>query len=791
MKKVFSKIVNWVKLHKVATLVSCVVAVMLIAGAVLLIMWQKEDPLNREEWVENFGKRFGYAACEAKESSYSDVKNKDEIFVYVHALKEEGIFDWEGKLEKRRAVTFGEMLSHTAKAFGHTYIDNHGAVQEQTEKGYREYIRAVVEGSEKYTDEQVLEDEEALEWLETAYNAYENRSFENKIEYSMKTDVKMMDTVTNYEFIINHEDREVLLVYTDEEILAGDVIVLGINENYPQGAPFKVDQVLDKTDSYALIVSEAELEDVFDSFTLEFNKELGDISFAPAEGVEVVASEEDKGSVEDADDLMLSMSSDLLDGVSVIPTFSYSKEGEFFNRKFTWSGERNGEKRLTLDPDYPPVLGTSLDGGEKELGVYSAGSFIGSDNKLHSKYAAGLEVDLGLALSDFSISGTAEYIPLTNVQLDVTTKLTVNPYFAVRGNASKSIYLGGFPIPLGYGFSVNADIYLTVSVEGEITVSPVISASGNVKKSANSKNLQTSGSAQADFELAVDGAVGISIGPDINIAWASIPLADAYAYVGVGANAAYSTKDGNEMTVAFYMPTLVVGTGEKENSILYQIIGRREKDIIHMTSDALFKCPYIKQYKVPVIRSSAKELEWSVKDNVLTISGDGWMQDYWGETGIIRPWDEYADTIEKIVINDNVNYIGAYAFTFMPNLTEVIINSDVEKIQIGAFESCEKLTKIVLPDSLTELGANAFAYCTSLEELVIPSKVKRIEDDLCSDCTSLRKVVLPAGAYWIGDRAFFGCEQLEDITLPTGQYSIGRYTFDGCTKLPAILRNSY
>ena len=782
----FRKIFKWFKEHKVFTIAGCTTVVAFVLTAGILAMKTKEDPLNREEWAEMFGKRFGYVECDAKDSVYSDIKRKDTVFVYAHALKEEGVYDWEGEFQKRHEVTFGEMLSHTAKAFGYTYIDSHANIKEQTEAGYKDYVRKLVALSEKYTDDQVLEDEEAAKWLEEAYVAYENRTFENKVEYTMKSGVKMMDTVTDYEFIINHEDREVLLVYTDQDIVVGDVIVLGINEDYPQGATFKVDTIVEKVACYVLEVSEAQIEDVFDNFSLEFNKEIGDVSFVPAEEVELVASENDKGNVEKTEEVLLRLNPALLEDFEVIPTFSYSKDGEFFNRSFTWSTERSGEGPLVLDADYPPVPGFSMDGTGTDTGIYSAGSFVGSDNKLHSKYSAGMEVDLGLALSDFSLSGTASYSVFSGVGMDVTTKITVNPYFAVRGNASKSIYLGSFPIPLGYGFSVQVDIYVNVSVEGEITVSPVIAATGIVRKEEESKKIKTSGSAKTDFEVAVDGAVGLSVGPDVNIAWSGLSLADAYAYVGVGASASYSKKDGNEMTVSFYMPTLVVGTGENESALLYKIIGKKEKKVIHMTDDAVFKCPYVTQYTVPLIRSSTKDLKWSVKDTVLTLSGDGWMQDYWGETGVVRPWDEYSEKIEKIVINDNVNYVGAYAFAFMPNLTEVVINSNLEKIHVGAFEGCTTLKELVLPDSLTELGDGAFAYCESLEELIIPNNITDIPENMCIGCTTLKKVVLPAKVTSIGQSAFYDCAQLEDITLPTGKFTVGLYAFDGCIKLPNL-----
>ena len=83
----------------------------------------------------------------------------------------------------------------------------------------------------------------------------------------------------------------------------------------------------------------------------------------------------------------------------------------------------------------------------------------------------------------------------------------------------------------------------------------------------------------------------------------------------------------------------------------------------------------------------------------LTISGQGAMQDFVGAetaTGVFvvsRPWDAHAESIEKVVVEEGVTDIGAYAFCDS-TVTELIIAKSVERIGYRAFHGCDRLTKV-------------------------------------------------------------------------------------------------
>ncbi|MBS4878894.1 MAG: leucine-rich repeat protein [Firmicutes bacterium] len=113
----------------------------------------------------------------------------------------------------------------------------------------------------------------------------------------------------------------------------------------------------------------------------------------------------------------------------------------------------------------------------------------------------------------------------------------------------------------------------------------------------------------------------------------------------------------------------------------------------------------------------------------------------------------------------NLNYIGAYAFSEMPNLDSFTLT---DKITIGfrgdasnAFTesglksltvnvetvperfafSANKLAKIVLTDRVKNVGKNAF-YGTAITELVVPSGVEKLGEWSFLKCSSLKKLTL-------------------------------------------------
>ena len=90
---------------------------------------------------------------------------------------------------------------------------------------------------------------------------------------------------------------------------------------------------------------------------------------------------------------------------------------------------------------------------------------------------------------------------------------------------------------------------------------------------------------------------------------------------------------------------------------------------------------------------------WTLDNGVLTISGNGKMENYFSYDE--KPWET---EIKKVVIENGVRSIGD-----------------------SAFYGCTELTSVSIPDSVTSIGDFAFQN-TSLKSVTIPASVTKIGD---------------------------------------------------------------
>ena len=90
-------------------------------------------------------------------------------------------------------------------------------------------------------------------------------------------------------------------------------------------------------------------------------------------------------------------------------------------------------------------------------------------------------------------------------------------------------------------------------------------------------------------------------------------------------------------------------------------------------------------------------INWTISDGVLTVSGNGAIRDYtvWSDP---TPWFEDRLEYKAIVVEEGVTAIGDYAFAYS-----------------------SALTSVTLPDSLTYIGDGAFEYCSNLKSITLSS----------------------------------------------------------------------
>ena len=213
-------------------------------------------------------------------------------------------------------------------------------------------------------------------------------------------------------------------------------------------------------------------------------------------------------------------------------------------------------------------------------------------------------------------------------------------------------------------------------------------------------------------------------------------------------------------------------------------------------------------------------IEWKFNAalGVLTVSGEGAMETY---TKANRPeWEKHKDYILKVVIEDGVTSVGAYAFYDYKNLSEVVFpstltfigkyafyNTGVTEVDLsgtalkqvgsGMFQNCRQLKKVDLSGTaLTEIMYADFAHCDALYEAILPSCLRLIEPSAFYKCKVLYKlhvegstksIDLPSEQLTsIGDSAFQNCESLIGIRFPKSMEKVGAKAFMGCKALMQV-----
>lgn len=157
--------------------------------------------------------------------------------------------------------------------------------------------------------------------------------------------------------------------------------------------------------------------------------------------------------------------------------------------------------------------------------------------------------------------------------------------------------------------------------------------------------------------------------------------------------------------------------------------------------------------------------EWSLKDGVLTISGDGVMM------------------FDPLPAAANKEYPPW--FEYRSDVKEVVVKPGVTGFDYRAFQHCKNMTKITLPDTLQAIGSQMFHGCDSLTSLEIPNGVTTIDSMAFDSCISLKSITIPESVTFIKDEAFVGCAALEEVSI-IGSPKIAYACFEGCESLKTV-----
>lgn len=162
------------------------------------------------------------------------------------------------------------------------------------------------------------------------------------------------------------------------------------------------------------------------------------------------------------------------------------------------------------------------------------------------------------------------------------------------------------------------------------------------------------------------------------------------------------------------------------------------------------------------------DLFWVLtSDSTLTISGSGNMNNYFGDDA---PWHSYKNRIKTVIIGDEVNTIGSYAFYTISNIKSVTIGSSVTRIGQIAFSYCSGLTTVFIPNSVVTIEMAAFQNCTSLTTVTVGSAVTSMSTSVFANCSSLNSMIIhpttPPPLYEPSHIAFTGIPEDIPVFVP-------------------------
>lgn len=121
--------------------------------------------------------------------------------------------------------------------------------------------------------------------------------------------------------------------------------------------------------------------------------------------------------------------------------------------------------------------------------------------------------------------------------------------------------------------------------------------------------------------------------------------------------------------------------------------------------------------------------------------------------------------ISTLIIPDNVEYIGDYAFAGSESLREIKLSSNCIYLGEGAFYQCRNLVDVYLPHKLEIIAKYVFSGCESIEKIFIPDKVRTIKEAAFEGCLSLKTIRFPKSIESIEKEALRNCAKRSAYNL--------------------------
>ncbi|MBO5927100.1 MAG: leucine-rich repeat domain-containing protein [Clostridia bacterium] len=164
------------------------------------------------------------------------------------------------------------------------------------------------------------------------------------------------------------------------------------------------------------------------------------------------------------------------------------------------------------------------------------------------------------------------------------------------------------------------------------------------------------------------------------------------------------------------------------------------------------------------------------------------------EKGQAKPETIYKLTNIIFESEENLNYIGDYAFRRSQYLKEIKIPASCTGIGIEAFKENIALEKVIFAEEnnkMSKMLNEIFVSCTALKavENFEYCIIEKISDRTFYKCGKLESIVIPNTVKVIGERVLTNCSSLKSVTFEEDSQliEIGTNAFRACTSLSSII----
>ena len=161
-----------------------------------------------------------------------------------------------------------------------------------------------------------------------------------------------------------------------------------------------------------------------------------------------------------------------------------------------------------------------------------------------------------------------------------------------------------------------------------------------------------------------------------------------------------------------------------------------------------------------------------------------------GTTFISSSWD--ADTgVGVMLFEDELSYIGDYAFEGNAALLSVLLPNSVTELRNCCFRYCSNLTKAVIPGEITHFHSASFEQCHALATINCKYSTSDLRHVVMNNIylayapAGAEDCVIPDGVWYVESYVFRG-SNIASVVIPASVNRIGEQAFLSSANLMAV-----